>query len=80
MYARIDRSSPTPAAAAHRFGATKQPPVGNVLLRGLSVLALWQERWRQRRHLEAMEHRAMQDLALSRADIYRETSKPFWVR
>ncbi len=77
MYARIDRSSPTPA---HVFGATEQPPVGNALLRGLSVLAQWQERWQQRRQLEALDQGAMQDLALSRADVYREASKPFWVR
>ena len=44
----------------------------------LTAPAAWHDRWRQRRLLEAMDDRAMMDLGLSRADIHREASKPFW--
>ena len=79
MYARIDRSRQTCEATARPFGATKRGSVLPPLARALSILDRWQERWRQRRQLEALDDRALNDLALSRADIHREASKPFWL-
>ena len=79
MHARIDCSSPRSGAAARSYAETRQPTVRTFLYRALAVLALWQDRWRQRRLLETLDNRAMHDLALSRADIHREASKPFWL-
>ena len=77
MQARIE--TPTPVMGCPR-DATGQPPVRTAFLGLLTILASWQERWAQRRALETLDDRAMRDLALSRADIHREASKPFWKR
>lgn len=45
---------------------------------GLDILLDWQERAAQRRRLEAMSHRMLRDIGLSRADVARECAKPFW--
>jgi uncharacterized protein YjiS (DUF1127 family) len=42
------------------------------------ALLLWQERARQRHHLRELDDRMLRDLGLSRADIEREATKPFW--
>ncbi len=42
------------------------------------LLLNWQERWRERRQLGAIEDRILKDIGLSRADIHREAQKPFW--
>ena len=39
----------------------------------------WQERARMRRGLAAMDDRLLRDIGLSRADVHRETEKPFWL-
>ncbi len=36
------------------------------------------ERSRQRRALAAMDDHLLKDIGLTRADIFRETTKPFW--
>ena len=77
MQARIDTPSPV---IGRPQDATGQPPVRASFLGLLTVLATWQERWVQRRALESLDDRTMHDLALSRADIHREASKPFWLR
>ncbi len=79
MQARIHTPSPLPAVG-RSHDATAQPPVRSTLLGMLTILATWQQRWNQRRILESLDDRAMHDLALSRADIHRESSKPFWMR
>ncbi len=43
-----------------------------------SLLLLWQERSRQRRHLAEMEHYLLKDMGLTQADVHREVGKSFW--
>ncbi len=46
--------------------------------RAFAVLLQWQERSAQRHHLAALEGRHLKDMGLSRADVEKETRKPFW--
>lgn len=45
-----------------------------------STVLEWQERARQRRHLSELDERMLQDIGVTRADVDRETAKPFWMR
>lgn len=45
----------------------------------LSLLESWYERARQRHRLAMLDDRALRDLGLSRADVWNETRKPFWI-
>jgi uncharacterized protein YjiS (DUF1127 family) len=38
----------------------------------------WQERARERHHLARLDEHMLRDIGISRADIMREVSKPFW--
>ena len=42
------------------------------------LLYAWQQRATQRRHLMELDDRMLGDLGLSRADVHREGTKPFW--
>jgi uncharacterized protein YjiS (DUF1127 family) len=42
------------------------------------LLLAWQERARQRHHLESLSDHMLRDIGLSRADIMAETTKRFW--
>ena len=44
----------------------------------LEVLMTWQERASQRQCLRQMDDRLLADMGLSRADVDREASIPFW--
>ena len=44
----------------------------------LATLLLWHDRATQRRALAELDDRLLKDLGLSRVDVTRETSKPFW--
>lgn len=44
----------------------------------LQMLLVCQQRSSDRRRLLAMSQRQLMDMGLSRADILREASKPFW--
>lgn len=45
----------------------------------LALLLLdWQGRANERHFLAALDDRALADMGLSRADVMRETAKPFW--
>jgi uncharacterized protein YjiS (DUF1127 family) len=44
----------------------------------IDTILLWQERADQRAHLAGLDERALRDIGLSRADVARETSLPFW--
>lgn len=46
--------------------------------RGVLNLLAWQDRIRDRGRLASLDQRLLQDIGLSRADIDREISKPFW--
>jgi len=47
--------------------------------RVLNTLTLWQTRTEERRHLRSLDVRTLNDVGLSRAEIEREASKPFWI-
>ena len=53
-----------------------------VLVRGpmalLETLLVWQERAAERTRLRRMDDRMLSDMGLSRADVEREASVPFW--
>jgi uncharacterized protein YjiS (DUF1127 family) len=42
------------------------------------LFAAWRERARQIRDLQQMSDRELKDIGLSRADVEREASIPFW--
>jgi uncharacterized protein YjiS (DUF1127 family) len=48
------------------------------LTRGVNILLDWQVRAAQRRHLAELPDHVLKDVGLSRADVARETTKPFW--
>jgi uncharacterized protein YjiS (DUF1127 family) len=39
----------------------------------------WQERANLHHALQSLDDRALKDIGLSRADVVRESSKPFWI-
>ncbi len=41
-------------------------------------LVTWQNRVRERKHLASLDDRMLRDVGLSRVDVEREASKPFW--
>jgi uncharacterized protein YjiS (DUF1127 family) len=43
-----------------------------------AVLANWERRARSRRELAELSEYSLRDIGLTRADVVRETSKPFW--
>lgn len=44
----------------------------------LDLLLTWQERAAQRSHLSRLDDRMLRDVGLTRDQIAREASKPFW--
>jgi uncharacterized protein YjiS (DUF1127 family) len=46
--------------------------------RAVEELFTWQRRLADRRALESMDERMLRDIGVSRAEVYAETSKPFW--
>lgn len=46
--------------------------------KAIDMVLLWQERAAQRAHLASLDDHALRDIGLSRADVERETSLPFW--
>lgn len=43
-----------------------------------TIVLVWHERARQRRQLQQLSDRMLQDLGLTRADVEHEASKPPW--
>ena len=67
------------------FGRSAQQPLAAYAAYFLSLptrladtLFAWQERIDERHRLMTMDERTLRDVGLSRADIEKETSKPFW--
>ncbi len=50
-----------------------------VILQIITTLGVWQERARQRQALRELDDRMLRDIGLTRSDVYREISKPFWM-
>ncbi len=48
------------------------------IVRLVELLAEWQARERQRHELRSLSDYMLKDIGLSRADVEREASKPFW--
>jgi uncharacterized protein YjiS (DUF1127 family) len=79
------RPRTTAAAAPPTFGQTVLARILELLRvlttmaeRALSRMLTWQERRLGRQLLRAMSDRALQDIGLTRAEVLRETRKPFW--
>jgi len=49
-----------------------------VAMRAVDLLLTWQERANQRHALAALEEPMLRDIGLTRSDVWREVSKPFW--
>ena len=48
------------------------------IVRLFELLIEWQDRARQRHHLRELNDHLLRDMGISRADVEREASKPFW--
>ncbi len=59
---------PTPSQIAGR----------NALRSLLHTVSTWRARARQRHALSMLDDHMLRDIGLTRADVYRETMKPFW--
>lgn len=46
----------------------------------LTLFGDWQHRASQRTHLRDLDDRLLKDMGLTRTDVFREASKPFWVK
>ncbi|HYG85835.1 MAG TPA: DUF1127 domain-containing protein [Azospirillum sp.] len=51
---------------------------GKAVMNAADTVAVWQERRRQRRALEALSDHMLSDIGISRADVEHEAEKPFW--
>lgn len=71
----LTEQSSAPAAG---FSQRVKVIVRNALVRAFDTLVVWQVRARQRNHLASLNDHLLKDIGLNRADILRETSKPFW--
>ena len=66
------------------LGESRPPSLGlrmglrAVLLRMVDCVLTWQERASQRTALASLEDHMLKDIGLSRADVAREASRPFW--
>lgn len=73
----MNRATLIPATGPTPTSALRSPRV-----RAMQIVAdlaiLWLERGRQRRALQRLDDRMLRDVGLSRADVGRETDKPFW--
>jgi uncharacterized protein YjiS (DUF1127 family) len=63
--------------AAARFLPSLPSPI-QALVRVAHVLAVWENRARERKALAEMPPNMLKDIGISRIDAHRETDKPFW--
>lgn len=52
--------------------------LADTAMRMIDHLLEWQDRARQRLHLQSLDDRMLSDMGLSRADVEHEVRKPFW--
>lgn len=57
---------------------TGRKSVAGRLAAVLDLVETWLARRRQRLDLAELDDRLLQDIGLTRADVARETAKPFW--
>jgi uncharacterized protein YjiS (DUF1127 family) len=80
----IRQSRSCPAAVAQRpVDPTERAALWarsflRALERACDVLLTWQERSRQRHHLQSLSDHMLRDIGLTRADVMAETTKRFW--
>lgn len=65
-----------PAAAGLPNGFYDLP--SRLLVRAFDALIAWQSRSADRTQLGRLDDHMLRDIGLSRADVEREASKPFW--
>ncbi len=70
----LDRTAMGPTLTTRTFLAV----LARSVARGFDQLLEWQDRARQRHRLASLESHILKDLGLSRADVARESGKPFW--
>jgi uncharacterized protein YjiS (DUF1127 family) len=58
--------------------ASDRPSLAGRLLTILEAVETWLSRRRQRLDLAGLDDRLLADIGLTRADVARETAKPFW--
>ena len=69
---------------ARRLGATAERMLrpfvaaSAVYMRINDMIQLWLDRDRQRRALRELNDHMLQDIGISRCDVYRESTKRFW--
>lgn len=63
--------------AAARFLPSLPSPI-QALVRVANVLAVWENRARERKTLAEMPPNLLKDIGISRVDVQREIDKPFW--
>lgn len=72
-------SRPMSALAHKAFGNTLNLPSPlEALLRFYRLTGIWTRRSQERLHLKELDDHLLQDLGLSREQVEREISKPFW--
>ena len=54
------------------------PALAELLGDALTLAYGWRDRSRQRRTLMGLDDHLLHDIGLSRSDVEREASKPFW--
>jgi uncharacterized protein YjiS (DUF1127 family) len=69
----LDLYLPPKAYATWRTRVPRRP-----LTASIGLIARWIERTRQRRALAGLDHRALRDIGITRAEAAREAAKPFW--
>ena len=52
--------------------------IGVVLERALQIPLIWQARASERAALASLNDHLLKDVGLTRADVWRESRKPFW--
>ena len=44
----------------------------------VSTIEIWLIRWRGRQELSSLDDEQLKDVGITREDVFREASKPFW--
>jgi len=67
-----------PAALSYRGRWPMSRPSADSLIHCFETLIAWQDRARMRHRLRGLDDFQLKDIGLTRADVEREASRPFW--